>query len=648
MLSVKPNLKVEFEEISTTPRYSNDFLRNEDFFQLFEAKCKDNKSQFNEKLFDRFLKHHRKKECQKILNMDNSSFGVNCALVIAQILQRHNNFRIVNLSGNSIGYEGSLAIAGVLVRSPYIISLDVSSNNLSDECISLFFTALCHNNSVVHLNASSVGGVNRNSLGLKSMKALGDMLIKNKTLSELHLSMTEISYDSMKPLSTGIMNNNTLRVLNLSNNNLRSKGTISLLTSMKDSALVTLNLSNNHIKDDVAPHFAELFSQNTLLENLDISGNEIGFRFINSIAMSLSNNNSLKDLDLSRNSIGGRCMGTLGSALAVNKSLRKLNISACNIDEAGFAEFCSHFSANQTLNVLLAQHNPIQDVGCIALTSILKSHPTLKEIDLEFCEISDSSSVPFFTSIMQSPSLEKISLKNNLIKNGEIIQKATNDNNKILSLNIELNDIEYKVLSEIQRQLSQNTKEFKESREKQISLDVTFLPQFEAELRDTRREIDERKHLVEVLTKSLENAVVQLGQSKISRERSAISLEKRYEELNNQESKLSEDYQNQFDELGNLLRIEETEISYLLSKSERERDQFKIESKALSGLESRLKTQQQKSSTDLASLSLKRSEIISRYKQNQERFTDAFYKAKGIAPDDKKEKKKPKPVLSNK
>ena len=500
---------IDIDEISSCSHFSNDFLTDEELKHIFSTKCEDSRIKFTDKLFERFCKHYRKRECVKILAFESEGIGPKCTAILSKVLSLHSNFRILNLSGNPIGEDGSRELTSLIRESPFLISVDVSSCSLSDTSCSMFFDALIDNRSIVNFNISSVSGVTRNSFGEKTIASLEKMLAYNRILNELNVSQTEISPSAVKPIAHGLSQNKTLEIFNISNNNCRSAGAIHIMNALKTTRLKELNFSNNHIKDDVAVQFTNFLQTNKYLKKLDLSNNSFTYKFISAIAVAILNNRTLEDLNLSKNPISGRCMDTFGTALGGNMGLKRINIAYCQIDSSGFREFCARFNKNTEIETFICNNNPIQDAGIISFSDVIRMHPKLRELDFEFCDITDNATVSLFSAIGDSQTITKISVKNNLIHNGEALQQAILQNKKLTCINFEYNDIDYKTTNDINKLITMNIKNQKEVREGSYDEICERLKNTTVKLREVREKIIDERSYSEVLNRQYASSVDQ-------------------------------------------------------------------------------------------------------------------------------------------
>lgn len=603
-------------------------ISDEEMKRIFLAKCQDFNLSPNDKLFARFLKHRSSVNKRKTFSLENCSLGPLSAAVVAEIVFDHPDFRVLSLTGNNIGDNGAYEIANLINQTETLISINLSSNSIGDSGASEIFKSLLDNKTLVNLSIGSVSGVSRNYLGINSLTQLSKMLLRNKVLSDLDLSMTEITADTIEPMIVGLSANQTLRVLNLSNNNIQSKGSILVFSNCVNSQLEELYFSNNLIKDDIAPYVDNFLKQNRSVKILDLSGNQLTHRFTTIISSSLGSGSTLEGLNLSRNPIGARGIIPLGSALAKNKSLKKLSIYGCKIQTSGFVTFCKQMQNNTSLVIFECQKNPIRDDGATSLSEVIDVHPSLREINLELCEISDEGAKNLFNAISKSESIEKISIKNNLIRKGEPIQKAVGENHKIMFLNIEYNDIDFKIYEDIQKLTKSNLKRWKDSQKERVANQVEVLQNVNADLDEVRQQIVEEREMIEILTRKYLEAQDSLLEAEKSSKLHLENLDQQFNDICLQGRNLVEEYRIEMDKLRTLSQEKEMDITNQSNHLQREQENYKMDSKTLSTIEAKIAFSTKENVQTLEELDRKLEESKRMYKDMKLMLISAFSLAK--------------------
>lgn len=157
------------------------------------------------------------------------------------------------------------------------------------------------------------------NLTIDSIKALSDVIGKNKALTKLTLSNCQLSDSFMKVMTNGIAQNDSLLSLDLSNNRISDTGVQELLTSLYINVSIShLNLSNNLISDEGAYYIADLLKTNVAIDYLDLSKNNIGPEGSKYLSNALGDT-TITQLELGHNKIGDKGLIYLSNGLKTNK-----------------------------------------------------------------------------------------------------------------------------------------------------------------------------------------------------------------------------------------------------------------------------------------------------------------------------------------
>jgi Ran GTPase-activating protein (RanGAP) involved in mRNA processing and transport len=360
--------------------------------------------------------------------------------------------------------------------------------------------------------------------------------------------MTELTAEMVEHIAAGLAENRTLNVLNLSQNNLGSKGAIRIIKSLCHPQLRELHLSNVHLKDDCTAQFRRFLRDNDAVRVLDISRNHLSAKFCSEIALPLSSDSKLQVLNLSRNPIG-HGITSLGPALRNNTYMQSLDISRCEIDASSFSEFCIGFKLNTSLEKLVVSYNPLLDEGVSYLGDVLKIHPKLRVIDLEATEISDPAALAIFSAAIDAGRVEKINVKNNLIHDGVIVNKAVASIPVLRYCNVELNDLDYRVTRVIQKGLANNCRRWKEGSQSRVADKVEVLALNDTRLEDCRGRIKEMRDLITSMKDRLEVTQVELVRTRELRDAKLAGLESSLDKLIHEGSQEADEYQEKIDVL---------------------------------------------------------------------------------------------------
>jgi Leucine-rich repeat (LRR) protein len=599
-------------------------LDEDELDRIFQAKCEDGNIRYEYKLFRRFVKHQTKKPFIKLFEMDNCAIGPIACNSVAEVVFNHPSIRAISLSGNNLGDAGCMAFADLILQSDRIIALDLSGNGIGEQGASTLFQGLSHNHTVFSVKMGSTSAVGRNSFGLTAIEDLRMMLEHNVVLAELDLSMSEISPEYVDVFSKGLSVNHSLQVLTLNTNNIQSKGAIAILSCCRHGQIRELNLAANHLRDDVGRAFADFLAASKTIRSLDLSGNNLTARFTGAIAVPLAEVSDLEELDLSQNPLGGKGIAALGPAVASCRKLLVLSVVQCKIEADGFIEFCNDLEKNHTLTKLRFGHNPLRDRGTVGLAPVIEAHPALKDVDLELCEIGDVGAAPLFPALALSPAIVRFSVKNNLIRDGLMIEKAVSDNPRLLHLNVEYNDLDFKVLTEIHHLVKVNQRLWRQNQGKRIEEAVIKMAEAEGQLVEVRTLIKEERATIADLQDKL--AATQEGRRKTEEDKAThiANLEQKLSDVTDQvDLEITNQRDAQLEMRGQLSKLE-SEHAAITNKNDREVMNFQRECKALRNCEKEMEEVQANKGkgeidwgNDLLSAKMK-------YKDVQQMFENAF------------------------
>lgn len=286
--------------------------------------------------------------------------------------------------------------------------------------------------------------------------------------------------------------------------------------------------------------------------------------------------------------------------------------------------FCNKILNNTTFVTLNVGNNPIMDFGASKLAEVLSTHPSLQNIDLEYCDLTDEGGNALIKSFQKSSSIRNVSFKNNLLRNGMLIQKLVSENPNILSLNLEFNDIDFKNLQEIQRILILNKKNYRESQKKLDDQAADKHNACEKQLSQVRKNIKEEREEIASLEKTLEELEKELVDSKESKLNNIAKLQGDYSKIQDEVEELVNNGRAEIDSLRQVCNDLEGKVNLTRQKNSQEIDSNNREGKYLQNLEQKVsdsKAQYLKEMNDLEKLY---HEAVLAYKEGRQILTSSF------------------------
>ena len=253
------------------------------------------------------------------------------------------------------------------------------------------------------INAGNSG----NTLGLKSCKAIGQLLSTSTTLKELyfnaaHRKMWGMSTEGMGEITKGMSDN--MALLPLRSLQIECKCTFS------NTAATSLALFFKH---------STSLNCVVMLKNIDWRASRISKSDKQSDVMRFSvittglHYNRISRLYLHNNNISDVGATDLAQALHHNSTLKELILSSNNISDVGATDLAQALHYNSTLNELNLNNNSISDVGATALAQALHHNSTLKELILSCNNISDVGATDLAQALQHNSTLKTLYLYGN-------------------------------------------------------------------------------------------------------------------------------------------------------------------------------------------------------------------------------------------
>ena len=156
-------------KISSTNNEKVCVLNENEIYQVFVKKCKDNKFEVRQEQLAKFKEQVSLKSINRKLVLTNMGLSLEFAKYFSNMLhnfQYHNIDRIssIDLSMNNLRDPGIIELAKPIRYCKFIVKLDVSSNSISSKGFQTLCLALEKNEGVCMINFSTKNGVNRNRL----------------------------------------------------------------------------------------------------------------------------------------------------------------------------------------------------------------------------------------------------------------------------------------------------------------------------------------------------------------------------------------------------------------------------------------------------------------------------------------------------
>lgn len=404
---------------------------------LYEAKCKDNKTNLIPEQAILFLENFRKTSKRRKFLLGELNLGVESAKILLNLLRggkntisvqkQNNNGYIIDqmtsegsineeenkydddmidlithldLHQNNISDAGINILSSNLSSQVSLISIDISSNSITDAGLEQIVRILTKNKSIISINLSNQLGLNRNKFSLSAFEKFFLFLPNTSSLQFLNLESLYISKEGLKSLELGISNNFSLISLNISNTGLTSQCGKILGGIMINSRLQEIFISENKLSDSGMRKMIEPLKgkiQNLTLQRIHgvgISVSGLGFiSFLNTLVES----RNLEVIDLSRNCLRGRVFADISYFLLENKSLKELKLNNCDLNWEGGRGIGDGLAKNKYIKKIGINGNNLGNDGAKGLGEGLVDNRSLKWLDVSDCKIGDEGSIIYFS-----------------------------------------------------------------------------------------------------------------------------------------------------------------------------------------------------------------------------------------------------------
>jgi Ran GTPase-activating protein (RanGAP) involved in mRNA processing and transport len=444
------------------------------------------------------------------------------------------------------------------------------------------------NKSVVSFDVGSTSVVGHNSFESYSCAAIARMLKENLVLSRLNISMSEITADTVPIIAEGLASNRTLQFLDISNNNVQSKGAIVVLSACAQSRITELHLAYNHLTDEISQTFLSYQKSNDSIRTLDLAGNYLTKRFTSAVAVSLAGGASLETLNLSNNSLRGSGLAALGKALTRNQTLKHLYVANCQIDSQGFIEFCESLAQNSRICLLHIARNPLLDEGATRFAEVVEQSNVIRDVDFELCDITDRGGSRLFEAFAKSQSIRRISVRNNLIRNGALIQRTVISSPQIFYLNLDYNTLDYRIIFEIQRLVAENRRNWRRGHVHRVRQEISKLSQVDGCLIQTRTGIITERQDIEFLGEKLKDMRTTVKETRVRRDEKIEFLQHKLAEATADALAFSDACRDEGSAVRRDIEFSETEVNALASRIENTTAQLTRDSRVLAALEDKI------------------------------------------------------------
>ncbi|CAM9176550.1 unnamed protein product, partial [Scytosiphon promiscuus] len=271
----------------------------------------------------------------------------------------------VNLSSNRMRRKSGYRIADMLLLNKTVTDLDLSSNALDTQAAKEIFYAVRKNQVLKRLDVSG------NKIGPEAASSLGGMVKKNRFLTYLDLSDNQMGERRFwKPTGEIVL--------------VPSAGPALGDALRYNKTLTILKVKGNLLGADTGHAFASGVARHRSLKWLDLSGNLIlpGGGKALALCLNSAKRSTLTRLDVADNHLGKKAAKLFSATLKRNRTLRHINLSRNELGTHAGIAFATSLLVNRTLETLAIAGNGMGPNVAKNLAQSLAANASLKELDL--------------------------------------------------------------------------------------------------------------------------------------------------------------------------------------------------------------------------------------------------------------------------
>jgi len=253
------------------------------------------------------------------------------AIELARYLQTDTVVTSIKLARNSIGHKGAEAFAKTICCNETIKYADLSSNRIGSEGATALAGALRQNRA---LEVLKIGG---NFIGDSGITEISSGLLENQSLRELDLQNNGISGVGLEALSRAIRGREAgFDTLELGWNKINEDGMAGLVDAIScNSVLTQLGLSMCELSAECIRLLAEGLRKNKSIECLDLSGNNIKAEEAVVLVDALVNHPRIRSINLKSNAFGEVGLNAVATLIEKKKNVSaNLCFNCMNIESA--------------------------------------------------------------------------------------------------------------------------------------------------------------------------------------------------------------------------------------------------------------------------------------------------------------------------
>ena len=336
-----------------------------------------------EEIADDLAEYINNNNCLQDLRLSGNRLTTTGIITIAKSLRKLSTLKVLNISSNLITEEAADAIVSVILSNNELEELYFGDNELQAGTCKI--VAALKNTTLKILDIDNInlsGGKVANGRCVQPCgKTISQTLSILNTITSLYLGDCYVTERMAKDLAA-VIDSNSLKCLQLKNNQLQSRGVMTICQSLQQlSTLTHFNIRNNRITEEVAECIASVILSNNRMQKLYLGDNILHNKTV-VIIRALQSVSSLVVLYLSNMKMTEAVASDLVLAINNNLLLEKLYLAGNFLSNSLVTVLKACKKSNKYLTLLDLQCNCVDPSAMVDLASVTGDIDTLEALFL--------------------------------------------------------------------------------------------------------------------------------------------------------------------------------------------------------------------------------------------------------------------------
>jgi len=335
---------------------------------------------------------------------------------------------------------------------------------------------------------------------------------------------------------------------------------------------------------------------------LNLSNNGGSVLGVGRIEDALQVNDRLERLVLDQCDHRGSVKSLVG-ALPLNRGLKHLSLSSCRIGQAGTVELAKVLPLSSSLESLCLRGNEFSATAAAALGGVLSlGSQSLRSLNLSSCRLSDEAGIAIASGLFSNTTLEVLQLRDNTLRegSGRALVESLRKHTILVTVNLELNSIDFRFLTQISQFLERNARLRERSKPEQYRRRIGELEACQRKvdvLGETLKQNDVRKDQTRKQQASVQQ---ELRGAKVEERRKGEALEAHLDSVRRSFAEVDGEVSVLEEALRKVTGEGEYEVSQLRHRIHKVDDRIKLQEKRVDQTSSKLQAFEDKAGKELS------------------------------------------------